>query len=161
MSVANLQAHIARTIGTDTSKWTPWGDGWDGEAEAAFVDAILSGQAHYGNSPQTGVRQKVGIGVNFGKRARLSQSSWMTSASWRIGLRRPEPGDSPTRSSTTVRHYAAGAPTVPSKPWVSLRRPRPSSTLASPVQHKSQIQRCRRTLGAPSKASTRSYGLAR
>jgi hypothetical protein len=60
MSVANLQPHIARTIGTDTSKWTPWGDGWDGEAEAAFVDAILSGQARYGNSPKTGVRQKVG-----------------------------------------------------------------------------------------------------
>ena len=54
-----LGAHIDKTIGSDTSKWAQWRDGWDGQAEAAFIDSVLSAQARYGNSPNTGVRKRV------------------------------------------------------------------------------------------------------
>lgn len=54
-----LKQHIADTIGDDPTAWDMPGDGWAGEIEAAFLDAVLSVQAVYGNSPDTGVRLRV------------------------------------------------------------------------------------------------------
>jgi len=51
-----LRTHISTTIGVDPARWESPGNGWAGEAEAAFLDAVLSVQAVYGNSPTTGVR---------------------------------------------------------------------------------------------------------
>ena len=59
VTIQALRAHIDTTIGSDTSKWTQWRDGWDGQAEAAFIDSVLSAQARYGNSPTSGVRKRV------------------------------------------------------------------------------------------------------
>lgn len=59
MGVRSLRRHIRKTIGNDPSGWTPWRDGWNGEAEAAFIDPVHSGKARYGNSSTTGVRKRV------------------------------------------------------------------------------------------------------
>ena len=49
--VERVLAYIDRTI-TD---WKPAFEGWPGNIELALIDAVLSIQARYGNSPDTGV----------------------------------------------------------------------------------------------------------
>jgi len=94
VTVQALRAHIDKTIGVDTSKWAQWRDGWEGQAEAAFIDSVLSAQARYGNSPTTGVRKRVnnwityrqGLQANTLKVDDLTELAKWTSAddAWRL-----------------------------------------------------------------------------
>lgn len=54
-----ISKHIASTIGNETKLWEKPSDGWAGEIEAAFLDSVLSVQANYGNSADTGVRLRI------------------------------------------------------------------------------------------------------
>lgn len=51
-----LRRYVATTIGDDSAAWDAPAKGWAGDIEVAFLNALPSVPAIYGNSPSTGLR---------------------------------------------------------------------------------------------------------
>ena len=54
--IAKVREHVGETIGEDPRLWTKWPGGWQGDIEAALIDAVFSARAVY--------RSKLGRGIS-------------------------------------------------------------------------------------------------